>query len=105
MENERASTAKKPHRMDLVVRAAFATVIRELRQRMDLTQKEVGERSGYCEEYIGKLERREHTPSLTAAIMVSTALGKDPTETFNEVRAKMPLFERLEGRDPEAADF
>jgi hypothetical protein len=37
--------------------------------------------------------------------MVSKALGKDPTETFNEVRAKMPLFKRLEGKDPEAADF
>jgi transcriptional regulator with XRE-family HTH domain len=105
MPGERASTAKKPHRMDPVVKAAFATVIRELRIKMDLTQKEVGERSGYCTEYIGKLERRAHTPSLTAAIMVSTALGKDPTETFNEVRAKMPLFKRLEGKDPEAADF
>jgi transcriptional regulator with XRE-family HTH domain len=105
MAEERASAVKKPHSMDPVVRAAFATVIRELRLKRHLTQKEVGERSGYCEEYIGKLERREHTPSLTAAIMVSTALGQDPTETFNEVRAKMPLFKRLEGKDPEAADL
>jgi hypothetical protein len=37
--------------------------------------------------------------------MVSEALGKDPTETFNEVRAKMPLFKRIEGKDPEAAEF
>lgn len=105
MSEERAGTAKNPHRMDPVIRAAFATVIRELRLKMDLTQNEVGERSGYSEEYIGKLERREHTPSLTAAIMVSAALGQDPTETFNEVRSKMPLFKRLEGKDPESADF
>jgi len=102
---ERASTAKKPHRMDPVVRAAFASVILERRLEMNLSQKEVAERSGYSEEYIGKLERREHTPSLTTAIMVSTGLEKDPTDTFNAVRTKMLLFKWLEGKDPEAADF
>jgi transcriptional regulator with XRE-family HTH domain len=102
---ERASTAKKPHRMDPVVRAAFASVILERRLELNLSQKEVAERSGYSEEYIGKLERREHTPSLTTAIIVSTGLEKDPTDTFNDVRAKMLLFKRLEGKDSEAADF
>jgi len=51
------------------------------------------------------LERRKHTPSLTASIMVSTALGEDPTDTFNQVRARMPRFKRLEGTDHEAADI
>ena len=105
MANPRASTAKKPHRMDPVVRAAFASVIRELRLKLDLSQKDVAERSGYSEEYIGKLERRKHTPSLTASIMVSTALGEDPTDTFNQVRARVPRFKRLEGTDHEAADI
>jgi ribosome-binding protein aMBF1 (putative translation factor) len=102
---ERASTAKKPHRMDPVVRAAFAGVILERRLELNLSQKEVAERSGYSEEYIGKLERREHTPSLTAAITISTGLEKDPTDTLNDVRAKMLLFKWLEGKDPEAADY
>lgn len=44
---ERASTAKKPHRMDPVVRAAFASVILERRLELNLGQKEVAERSGY----------------------------------------------------------
>jgi transcriptional regulator with XRE-family HTH domain len=102
---ERPSTAKKPHRMDPVVRAAFASVILERRLELNLTQKEVAERSGYSEEYIGKLERREHTPSLTAAVVVSIGLEKDPSETLNDVRAKMLLFKWLEGKDPEAADI
>lgn len=102
---ERASTAKKPHRMDLVVRAAFASVILERRLKLRLTQGEVAERSGYREEYIGKLERREHTPSLTAALMVSKSLEQDPTEAINEIRNKMELFKRLEAKDSEAADF
>jgi transcriptional regulator with XRE-family HTH domain len=103
--SERASTAKKPHRMDLVVRAAFASVILERRLKLGLTQGEVAERSGYREEYVGKLERREHTPSLTAALMVSKGLEQDPTEAINEIRNKMELFKWLEGKDSEAADF
>lgn len=104
MAKKRASTAKKPHRMDPVVRAAFASVIRQLRRNLEFSQKHVAELSGYSEEYIGKLERRTHTPSLTAAIMLSKALQNDPTDTFNRVRTLMPHFRRLEGRDPEAAD-
>ena len=53
----------------------------------------------------GKLERREHTPSLTAALMVSKGLEQDPTEAVNEIRNKMELFRWLEGKDSEAADF
>lgn len=101
---ERVSTAKRPHRMDSVVRAAFASVIRERRLELNLSQKEVAERSGYSEEYIGKLERREHTPSLTATIMVSAGLEKDPTDAFNDVRARMLLFKWLEAKNPESAD-
>lgn len=105
LPSERASTAKRPHRMDPVVRAAFASVILERRLQLNLSQKEVAQRSGYSEEYLGKLERREHTPSLTAVVMVSTGLEKDPTDTLNDVRTKMLLFRWLEGKDPEAADF
>lgn len=102
---DRASTAKKPHRMDPVVRAAFASIILERRLELDLSQKEVAERSGYTEEYIGKLERREHTPSLTAALMVSKGLDNDLLDTLDAIRAKMELFKWLEGKDVEAADF
>jgi len=103
--SESTSTAKKPHRMDPVVRAAFASVARQLRRRLRLTQKQVAESSGYSEKYISLLERRKNTPSLTATIMVSTALQQDPTVTFNQVRALMPRFKRLEGKDADAADM
>jgi len=103
--SERAGTAKKPHRLDPVIRAAFASMILERRLELGLTQSEVAERSGYREEYIGKLERREHTPSLTAALMVSKGLEQDPREAINEIRNKMELFRWLEGKDSEAADY
>ena len=91
--------------MDPVVRAAFASVARELRRKLKFSKKKVAELSGYSEEYIGKLEQRTHTPSLTAAILVSTALQKDPTDTFNRLRSWMPRFKRLEGQAAEAADI
>jgi len=65
--------------MDPVVRAAFASVDKRASLSLDLSQKDRSRTNGYSAEYIGKLERRRHTPSLTASIMVSTALEKDPT--------------------------
>jgi transcriptional regulator with XRE-family HTH domain len=100
------TTAKKPHWNDPVVRAAFASVIVQRRRKLKLKQRQVAERSGYSERYIGKLERRKHTPSLTAAIMISDGLEYDnPGEFTNEVRSMMPRFKRLEGKDHEAADI
>jgi len=96
---------KKPHWNDPVVRAAFASVIVQHRRRLRLKQRQVAERSGYSEKYIGMLERRKSTPSLTAAIMISGALESSPGAIVDEVRSLMPRFKRLEGRDREAADI
>jgi transcriptional regulator with XRE-family HTH domain len=96
---------KKPHWNDPVVRAAFASVIVQRRRRLKLKQREVAERSGYSEKYVGMLERRKNTPSLTAAIMISGALESNCGEMVNEVRSLMPRFKRLEGKDHEAADI
>ena len=96
---------KKPHWNDPVVRAAFASVIVQRRRRLKLKQRQVAERSGYSEKYIGMLERRKNTPSLTAAIMISRALESQPVEIVAEVLSLMPRFKRLEGKDHEAADM
>ncbi len=105
MAKRAAKTAKKPHPQDPVVRASFATIIRQLRRKLKLSQKQVADMCGYSEKYIGFLELRKNTPSLTAAIMISVALEEDPAKIVNEVRSLMPRFKRLEGRDHEAADI
>jgi transcriptional regulator with XRE-family HTH domain len=102
---EKRATAKKPHPQNPVVRAAFASIIRQLREKRGLSQKNVADLSGYSEKYIGFLELRKNTPSLTAAIMICTALKEDPGNIVNEVRLLMPKFKRLEGKDHEAADI
>jgi transcriptional regulator with XRE-family HTH domain len=91
--------------MDPVIRAAFASVIRQLRRKLRISQRRVAELSGYSEKYIGLLERRKNTPSLTSAIMVSIALGQDPIDTLKQVRSLMSRSKRLEAKDPEAADI
>jgi transcriptional regulator with XRE-family HTH domain len=88
---------KEPrHPKEPVVRAAFARVLRELRKEARMRQGRVGEDSGYDEKYIGALERRKHTPSLTAVIEISRALDVDPGETLNRVLELMPKFAHLE---------
>jgi transcriptional regulator with XRE-family HTH domain len=97
---------KRPHWNDPVVRAAFASIIVQRRRKLRLRQREVADRSGYSEKYIGMLKRRKHTPSLTAAIMISRGLEYgDLGELTNEVRSLMPRFKRLEGKGHEAADM
>jgi len=105
MAKKSAKTAKKPHPQNPVVRAAFATIIRQLRRKLKLSQKQVAERSGYSEKYVGFLELRKNTPSLTTAIMISVGLGEDPGKIVNDVLSLMPRFKRLEAKDHEAADI
>jgi transcriptional regulator with XRE-family HTH domain len=105
MAKKSGHTTKKPHRRDPVVRAAFARILVEERRRLHLKQHEVASASGYSEKYIGQLERRVNTPSLTAAIQISAALQADPRDVMSRVLQLMPRFKRLERPDPEAADM
>jgi transcriptional regulator with XRE-family HTH domain len=88
---------KEPrHPKEPVIRAAFARVLVELRKEAKMKQGVVGEKSGYEEKYIGALERRKHTPTLTAVIEISRALNVSPTETLTRILALMPKFAYLD---------
>lgn len=84
------------HPKEPAVRAAFARVLADLREKAGLTQAEVGEKSGYEEKYISALERRKHTPTLTAVIEISGALSVSPLETVRRVLELNPKFAHLE---------
>jgi XRE family transcriptional regulator, regulator of sulfur utilization len=79
-----------------VVRAAFARVLADLREKAGLTQGQVAEKSGYEEKYIGALERRKHTPTLTVVIQISNAVNVSPLEALELVLELMPKFAHLE---------
>lgn len=84
------------HPKEPVVRAAFARVLADLRERAGLTQAQVGEKSGYEEKYIGALERRKHTPTLTAVIEISKAVSVSPLDTVSKVLELTSKFAHLE---------
>jgi len=94
MERKGGKVPRNPK--EPVVRAAFARVLADLREQAGLTQAEVGEKSGYEEKYIGALERRKHTPTLTAVIQISNAVSVSPLETLSKVLDLMPKFAHLE---------
>jgi len=88
---------KEPrHPKEPVVRAAFARVLVELRKEAKMKQGKVAEGSGYEEKYIGYLEHRKHTPTLTAMIQISKALNVPPTKMLEKVLDLMPRFAHLE---------
>jgi transcriptional regulator with XRE-family HTH domain len=76
----------------------------EERRKRHLKQHEVAAKSGYSEKYIGQLERRMNTPSLTAMIEISKALQLEPELTLRRVLELMPRFRHLERADAESAD-
>lgn len=105
MAKKSGKPVAKAHRKDPVIRAAFASILVERRRQLHLKQHEIASKSGYSEKYIGHLERRLNTPSLTAVVEISTALEADPQEILKQVLLLMPRFKRLERPDPEAADI
>jgi transcriptional regulator with XRE-family HTH domain len=105
MAKTSGNPARKSHRKDPVVRAAFARIIVDLRRKLKLKQRQVADRSGYSEKYIGNLERRLNTPSLTAAIEIASALRVDPTDVLAQTLSLMPSFKHLERKDPLTADM
>lgn len=105
MAKKSGKLSRKSHRKDPVVRAAFARIIVDLRKKLKLRQHQVAASSGYSEKYIGNLERRINTPSLTAAIEIAAALQVDPADLLAQTLMLMPSFTRLERKDPLAADM
>jgi transcriptional regulator with XRE-family HTH domain len=95
--NRKGGTAPRNPK-EPVVRAAFARVLADLREKAGLTQEQVAEKSGYEEKYIGALERRKHTPTLTAVIQISNAVDVSPLETLELVLELMPKFAHLEAK-------
>lgn len=96
---------KKSHKRDPVVRAAFARVLVALRKKRKLTQEEVAFSSGYSTKYIGQLERRINTPTLTAVLQISLAVQTDPKVVVDQTRKLMLKFIHLERKGPEYADI
>lgn len=60
--------------------------IRTERKRQSLTQEQLAEKSGISENYLGKIERAETTPSLETVAGIAAALGVTVDQLIYGVR-------------------
>ena len=69
---------------------AFATLLRELRQEVGLSQEQLAFRAGVDRTFVSKLELKKHQPSLSVIFSLAVAVGKTPEELIAEVRRRLP---------------
>jgi transcriptional regulator with XRE-family HTH domain len=83
---------------------SFATVIRDRRRQLDLTQEEVARRIGTSVPYIGHLEAAKRHPSEKIVIKLATVLGLEPRELYLTANPEIgPLISHGEKADEGSA--
>jgi len=64
------------------LRGRFGNAIRQLRRELDLTQADLGDKSGLHRTYIADVERGARNPSLLTVATLANALGLKMSELF-----------------------
>lgn len=68
--------------MKTPVLVKFGKRIRELRKESDLSQKQLGELTGFHKNYVGMIERGERNPSLENIEVFANAFDMSLSELF-----------------------
>ena len=76
----------------MIASPSFATVIRDRRRQLDLTQEQVARRIGTSVPYIGHLEAAKRHPSEKVVIKLAKVLGLDPRELYLTANPKISPF-------------
>ena len=77
------------------LRARFGNAIRQLRHERDLTQADLGDKSGLHRTYIADVERGARNPSLLTVATLANALGLKMSELFRIAEnGNLPATER-----------
>ena len=71
--------------------------IRELRLQTGLSQVEFGERCGFYQTYLSRIENGRANPTLNAVEVIANTLGMTVFELLDRVREQMPA---PKGRKP-----
>ena len=64
--------------------------IRDLRLQTGLSQVEFGERCGFYQTYLSRIENGRANPTLNAVEVIANTLGMTVFELFDRVREQMP---------------
>ena len=78
-----------------VLRGRFGNAIRKLRRERDLTQADLGDKSGLHRTYIADVERGARNPSLLTVATLANALGLKMSDLFRIAESSnFPATER-----------
>lgn len=69
--------------------AAFAEVLRQLRERAGLSQEALAEKSGLDRTYISLLERAQRQPTLKTLVRLADALGTSLSALSKKVEERL----------------
>lgn len=70
------------------MRALVGTNVRQLRQKIGLTQEAFSVKSGLTQQYISDLERGRRNPTVVTLFELATALGVAPLELLRPRRRR-----------------
>lgn len=66
----------------------FGECVREMRLAQGLSQVEFGERCGFYQTYLSRVERGQANPTINAMEVIANALGITIFDIFDAIRAK-----------------
>jgi len=72
--------ARRSHRMSL--REIVATNLRRLRHAKSMSQEDLADRAGINRNYVGMLEREQHSATVDMLEKLAEVLEADPVEFF-----------------------
>ena len=64
----------------------FGKCVRELRMELGLSQAEFGERCGFYQTYLSRIENGHANPTLNAMEVIANALGLTIFDLFDKIR-------------------
>ena len=64
----------------------FGECVREIRLEAGLSQVEFGERCGFYQTYLSRIENGQANPTLNAVEVIANALGLSVFEMFDKIR-------------------
>lgn len=72
----------------------FGSCVRELRLAAGMSQAVFGEKSGFYQTYLSRIERGQANPSLNAMDVIAKALGLTIFDLFDHMRGDSPRKRR-----------
>ena len=69
----------------------FGSVVRTLRQEAGMRQVGFGEKCGFYQTYLSRVENGHANPTLNAIEVIAASLGLTVFELFDRVRDQMPV--------------